>query len=730
MIIFRDEAKQQPIMMGTLAGIPLDNNTTPETAIDYTTGLPTKTNEVVKAAPESTNPFTSGVAPGTAGASGVGNLDKQQLANLKDQIAKLESQGSGGYQAENKLHYLGKYQVGAAVLVDNGYVTREAYNKYGNSAVDHPESWTGKDGMSSKDAFKSSGATQEKVMDNNLKTNFAKMANKGQVTADTPPDKVAGLLGASHLTGSGSIKGLLKGDPASDANGVSALTYYQKCAGSVSGKVSAELPNNTNINQPAADANVNIKGNKKYDANNSPLQNTKNQQISAGSVLGFTDPNGVYPSKDMINEPDTSRLARGQSIDKTIVSEKELEQLKKLPIANSTVTWDQPEIPYNASYPFNHVIQTESGHIMEFDDTPNSERIHTYHTTGTFTEIDAKGTQVNRIVGNGVEIIERDGFILIKGNAYVTCDGTIAIRMKGDCQLEIDGDLATHVKGDAYLNVDGNFNLTAENIRLHSNTKFSTTGHLAGSKFDDSEDPDQADGLPDYTPKPLVLDVPNRKKSEAFILEDVPTTDDPVMTTEDKVITPPKFDIPPPPKTPPLDDNPVTECGFTLPITTQTQLTTNWTVGDCAKPSSVFPLDGQCGLTGSKIACNLKNLLINVVEPLKAKYTDAHSNSMLRSVAVNDANGGSETSPHLLGYAADISFASLVGSSLTDTFNNYLKRANEIKGSNIPFTKLIVERNNTSVWLHIEYRAESSQARQMFTLVKGSKAQPWPSSVA
>ena len=31
--------------------------------------------------------------------------------------------------------------------------------------------------------------------------------------------------------------------------------------------------------------------------------------------------------------------------------------------------WDQPEIPYAAEYPHNHVYESEGGHLKEFDDT-------------------------------------------------------------------------------------------------------------------------------------------------------------------------------------------------------------------------------------------------------------------------------------------------------------------------------------------------------------------------
>ena len=46
-------------------------------------------------------------------------------------------------------------------------------------------------------------------------------------------------------------------------------------------------------------------------------------------------------------------------------------------------------------YPYNHVRETESGHIQEFDDTPFAERIYEKHKSGTFYEIDADGNKVH-----------------------------------------------------------------------------------------------------------------------------------------------------------------------------------------------------------------------------------------------------------------------------------------------------------------------------------------------
>jgi hypothetical protein len=65
------------------------------------------------------------------------------------------------------------------------------------------------------------------------------------------------------------------------------------------------------------------------------------------------------------------------------------------------------------------VYQSESGHIVELDDTPNKERIHVFHRTGTYTEINQEGRRVNKIVGDDIEVILKDKTVYIQGNAKV-----------------------------------------------------------------------------------------------------------------------------------------------------------------------------------------------------------------------------------------------------------------------------------------------------------------------
>ena len=77
-------------------------------------------------------------------------------------------------------------------------------------------------------------------------------------------------------------------------------------------------------------------------------------------------------------------------------------------------------LKYNAAvYPFNHVFESESGHIFEIDDTKDNERLFTQHRTGTSQEIDKDGTQVNIIKGGHYNIVSGKRQAVIEGNADI-----------------------------------------------------------------------------------------------------------------------------------------------------------------------------------------------------------------------------------------------------------------------------------------------------------------------
>jgi len=98
----------------------------------------------------------------------------------------------------------------------------------------------------------------------------------------------------------------------------------------------------------------------------------------------------------------------------------------------------EPKSSYAAKYPYNHVTKTQSGHVVEFDDTPGHERIRTYHKSGTYTEINKDGQEVSKIVGDGYEIVVKDKKVYVGGDCTITVLGNCTINAKKTVKLKSD----------------------------------------------------------------------------------------------------------------------------------------------------------------------------------------------------------------------------------------------------------------------------------------------------
>ena len=179
---------------------------------------------------------------------------------------------------------------------------------------------------------------------------------------------------------------------------------------------------------------------------------------SDANTLGFRDPKGKYPLRNLMDEPDTNRMARGV-LKETSIEFKDSTRTKGIAAANGADSWDQPLAPFGGMYPYAKIMETESGHIMAFDDTPLNEYISFYHKTGSFIDIDSNGTQVNKIVGDGYQIIDRNGSIYIAGTAKVTVGNGINIYVQGDADIQVDGYSTINLKNDADINVANNLNV-------------------------------------------------------------------------------------------------------------------------------------------------------------------------------------------------------------------------------------------------------------------------------
>tara|TARA_R110000772_G_scaffold7228_4_gene24738 strand:+ start:1395 stop:2249 length:855 start_codon:yes stop_codon:yes gene_type:complete len=167
--------------------------------------------------------------------------------------------------------------------------------------------------------------------------------------------------------------------------------------------------------------------------------------------IGFNDPDEVFPR--YVDESDVNRLARGTQT-KTYTPDSAI---------------GEPNDPYKAKYPYNRVMETRSGHVKEYDDTPNAERIREYHKSGTFYQVHPDGTVSTHIIKDRFTVVANDDSIHVKGNVKILVDGNVDF----DCSdLNINASTGTITIGTG--------DVVASGISLVSHTHTDTAGLGAG----------------------------------------------------------------------------------------------------------------------------------------------------------------------------------------------------------------------------------------------------------
>ena len=208
------------------------------------------------------------------------------------------------------------------------------------------------------------------------------------------------------------------------------------------------------------------------------------QNLAEG--LGFSDPNGIFPRHA---ENDVNRLAQNDTDNQhlTLIDRKTTRTASYLgiPTANTIEIkdgvdiapsngdlWSLPENTYATEYPYGHVFESESGHILEFDDTPNKERILQYHHSGTETEITADGTKNEVNKDSTHTITEKDSKVYIKGSADLTIGGRHKIIINADGKADNNYDIQIGPNANVNIQVDkGDINMAAidGNINMFAN---------------------------------------------------------------------------------------------------------------------------------------------------------------------------------------------------------------------------------------------------------------------
>ena len=147
-----------------------------------------------------------------------------------------------------------------------------------------------------------------------------------------------------------------------------------------------------------------------------------------------------YPLQDYYDESDLNRFARGGGI---YTNRDDLPVEVKLDRGTSF-------------YPFNKVHFTESGHMVEMDDSLGGERLAVSHRSGTFYEIHKDGTEVHRVVNDNYTVICKDDEVYIGGKCNV--------RILGDATVDIDGKGEIHSDKRMKLSSSENIDIEAGQI--------------------------------------------------------------------------------------------------------------------------------------------------------------------------------------------------------------------------------------------------------------------------
>ena len=137
-------------------------------------------------------------------------------------------------------------------------------------------------------------------------------------------------------------------------------------------------------------------------------------------------------------------------------------------ILEKNIVGPEPESAFAAQYPYNRVIGTRSGHIIELDDTPENERIHIYHKSGSYTEINKDGRVVNKSVADNIEVVQSNKTLFVQGD--------MNIEIKGNCTITCP---TINVKGD--LIVDGKVVSNGIELASHKHSGVQSGGSNTGS---------------------------------------------------------------------------------------------------------------------------------------------------------------------------------------------------------------------------------------------------------
>jgi hypothetical protein len=134
------------------------------------------------------------------------------------------------------------------------------------------------------------------------------------------------------------------------------------------------------------------------------------------------------------------------------------------------------------------VYSTEKGHLLEFDDTTNHERIAITHSAGSYQEYSNDGTYVSHIVSKMFEVVSSDKSSLVEGDSIETIDKSLKLKVNklgasgNNYDIEIgeganfnimvrSGSLNMNINGNVNIFSNDDINMSCDNFRLDASNK-------------------------------------------------------------------------------------------------------------------------------------------------------------------------------------------------------------------------------------------------------------------
>lgn len=188
------------------------------------------------------------------------------------------------------------------------------------------------------------------------------------------------------------------------------------------------------------------------------VKGTQTNKTYYSSGEGFNDPSGVFPLNDRIGENDLNELSRGQ-IKNTVISYKNNNLDSSDYYSESAQTISE--------YPYNQVFESQSGHIIEIDDTPNKERVQIIDKNGNYIEMKVD-EYIDKAVSKKINLIMSDLISHISGGVKEQIDLDYFKDIAGYFRIRADGNLEiiNDVKISGSLQVTGqitsNSNITSK----------------------------------------------------------------------------------------------------------------------------------------------------------------------------------------------------------------------------------------------------------------------------